>query len=71
MAATVVELNLRIPSWLLILRAINYRASTSSVLYKEGVGVIVLLLLLGIVVGAPILAGVYILVERPHTFLNS
>jgi len=41
-------------------------------LYKEGAGVIVLLLLLlGIAVGAPILTRVNILVERPRTFLNS
>ena len=70
-AATVIVLNLGIPSWLLILRAINYRASTSSILYREGVGVIVLLLLLGIVVGVPILTKVNVLVKRPCTFLNS
>ena len=40
-------------------------------LYREEVGVIVLLLLLGIVVGAPILTRVNALVKRPRTFLNS
>ena len=52
-------------------RAIDYTASTSSVLYKKRAGVIVLLLLLSMAVGAPIFTRVNILVKRLYTFLNS
>ena len=51
-------------------QAIDYRASTSGVLYRKGAGVIVLLLLLGIAAGVLILTRVNILVKRPCTFLN-
>ena len=70
-AATAVELNLRILNWLLMLQAINYKVSTSNILYREGAGVIVLLLPLGMAAGAPILIRVNVSVERPCIFFNS
>jgi len=42
----------------------------SSMLYKERVGVIILLLPLGIAVKTPILIRVNALIERQHTFLT-
>ena len=54
-----------------MLQAIDYIASASSILYKKGAEVIVLLLLLGMVAGVFIFTKVNASVKRLCTFLDS